>query len=143
LTRIDFHFNVADRSAYACRLLRKAARTGARVAVTAPAEQLAALDRELWAFEATEFVPHVRLEPGQELPERLRPTPICLLEDATAAPHHEVLLNLGAAAPAGFESYARLIEIVSTDAADRQAGRARWKHYADRGYALEAHEVQS
>ncbi len=141
MTKIDFHFNVPNRSAYACRLLRKAARTGARVAVTAPAAALAAFDRELWAFEATEFVPHVRLHADQELPERLLITPICLLEDAAAAPHHEVLLNLGNEAPVGFESYARLIEIVSTDAADRQAGRARWKHYADRGYALESHAV--
>jgi len=29
-----------------------------------------------------------------------------------------------------------LIEIVSTDDAQREAGRQRWKHYAGRGYSL-------
>ena len=59
------------------------------------------------------------------------------------AVHHEVLVNLGDDAPAGFESYARLIEIVSTDPADRATARARWKHYAARGYPIQRHEVQA
>lgn len=61
------------------------------------------------------------------------------LEGVTRPPHHEVLLNLGRAAPAGFESFGRLIEIVANDEADRRAGRQRWKHYAQRGYPIERH----
>jgi DNA polymerase-3 subunit chi len=34
-----------------------------------------------------------------------------------------------------------VIEIVSGDDDDRQAARARWKHYAARGYAIQKHEV--
>ena len=37
------------------------------------------------------------------------------------------LLNLGDAAPRGFESFERLIEMVSTDDDDRAAARERWK----------------
>ena len=58
MTEIAFHVNVPDRLAYACRLLRKAVRQGARVAVTAPPATLRGLDRALWTFEPTEFVPH-------------------------------------------------------------------------------------
>jgi DNA polymerase-3 subunit chi len=141
MTEISFHFNVPDRTAYACRLLRKASRSGARVAVTAGTEVLAELDRALWAFDPVEFVPHVRLASGQAPSERLAPTPIWLVDDASGAPHHEVLVNLGEASPAGFESYARLIEIVSTADADRAAARQRWRHCADRGYPIERHEV--
>ena len=141
MTEITFHFNVPDRTAYACRLLRKASRSGARVAVTAGADVLAELDRALWAFDPVEFVPHARLVSGQAPSERLAPTPIWLVDDPAGAPRHEVLVNLGDASPAGFESYARLIEIVSTADEDRAAARRRWRHYADRGYPIERHEV--
>jgi len=143
MTKVSFHFNVPHRLGYACRLLRKATRQGSRVAATGPAALLAELDRALWTFDPIEFVPHVRVAGGQALPERLRDTPVCLLEDLAGAPHHDVLLNLGAEPPAGFESFERLIEIVSTDDADRGAARLRWKHYATRGYAIEKHEVDA
>lgn len=141
MTRVSFHFNVTNRLAYACRLLRKATRQNARVTVTAPATTLAELDSALWTFDATEFVPHVLVRDGETLPERLRDTPVCLVQALTGAAHHDVLLNLGAEPPAGFESFGRLVEIVSSDDADRVAARARWKHYASRGYEIEKHEV--
>jgi DNA polymerase-3 subunit chi len=59
----------------------------------------------------------------------------------TEAPHHDVLVNLGQATPDGFESFARLIEIVPVDEAERLAARQRWKHYATRGYAIDRHEA--
>ena len=141
MTEVSFHFNVADRSDYACRLLRKALRKGAQVVVTAPLPVLAQLDRALWAFDPLEFVPHVMLRTGQALASRLRTTPVWLLEDVGQAGHHDVLVNLGPEPPAGFESFARLIEIVSADPDDRAAARQRWKHYASRGYAIDKHEV--
>lgn len=141
MTRVSFHFNVPHRLDYACRLLRKATRQNARITVTGGAPVLAELDRALWSFEPTEFIPHVLLREGQALPERLTATPVCLVATLAGAPHHDVLLNLGAEPPAGFESFERLIEIVSTADDDRTAARARWKHYAARGYAIEKHEV--
>lgn len=141
MTEVSFHFNVPDRTAYACRLLRKATRSGARVVVTAPPAALTMLDRALWAFDPLEFIPHLMARAGQVVPERMRATPVWLLEDASMAAHHEVLVNLGAGAPIGFEAFARLIEIVSTDDDDRGAARLRWKHYAARGYPIQRHEV--
>ena len=142
MTKVSFHFNVAHRVGYACRLLRKATRQNARVTVTGPGAALQELDRALWTFDATEFLPHVMVTPGQALAERLRATPLCLVEDLAGALHHDVLLNLGAEPPQGFESFARLVEIVSTDESDRATARARWKHYAARGYSIERHEVE-
>ncbi len=143
MTEIAFHFNVPDRLAYACRLLRKATRQGARVAVTAPLATLRTLDRALWTFEPEEFVAHAVLPAGTPAPDRLAPTPVWLAERPDDVAVHEVLVNLGDAPPAGFERYARLIEIVGTDPAERAAARARWKHYAARGYALQGHEASS
>jgi DNA polymerase-3 subunit chi len=141
MTEISFHFNVPDRTEYACRLLRKALRKGAQVVVTGTPPVLAELDRALWSFDPLEFVPHVMPRPGQELAPRLRTTPVWLVADLAQAGHHDVLVNLHDDAPAGFESFARVIEIVTPIDADRAAARQRWKHYATRGYAIEKHEV--
>jgi DNA polymerase-3 subunit chi len=141
VTEITFHFNVRDRTAYACRLLRKASRRQARIAVTADDETLATLDKELWAFDAAEFIPHLRVRAGQGIPARVRPTPIWLVDAPTGIDGHDVLVNLGTATPVGFESYARLIEIVSMSDDDRNAARLRWRHYAHRGYPIARHEA--
>ncbi|MEP7056526.1 MAG: DNA polymerase III subunit chi [Caldimonas sp.] len=141
MTEITFHFNVPDRTAYACRLLRKATRRGARVVVTGAPEMLGRLDRELWEFDPVEFIPHLWLHADAALDERRRATPVWLAEDPSNAPEHDVLVNLGECAPSGFESYARLIEIVSSAEEDRTAARMRWKHYANRGYPIARHEV--
>ena len=141
MTEISFHFNVPDSASYACRLLRKATRRGARVTVTGTADALARLDRDLWAFDPVEFIAHAQLRVGQALPERLRPTPVWLVETPAIAPHHDVLVNLGVESPAGFESFSKFIEIVSTGEGERSAARLRWKHYADRGYPIVGHEV--
>ena len=141
MTEISFHFNVPDRSEYMYRLLRKAVRQGAKVSVTGAAPTLAQLDRVLWTYDPIEFLPHALLRAGQQVPRHLGPTPVWLTDDAQQSPHHDVLVNLGHDAPAGYESFARLIEIVSTDEADRAAARQRWKHYAARGYEIHKHEV--
>ena len=143
MTEVGFHFNVPDRTAYACRLLRKATRLGARVAVTAPLATLRTLDRALWTFEPEEFVAHAVLPAGAPVPDRLARTPVWLAERPDDVAVHEVLVNLGDAPPPGFERYARLIEIVGSDGADRAAARERWKHYAARGYALTGHEASA
>ena len=52
----------------------------------------------------------------------------------------QVLVNLGAELPAGFGRFERLIDIVSDDEADRRLARSRWRHYADRGYAITRHD---
>lgn len=142
MTEVQFHFNVPDRLAYACRLLRKALRIGSSgVAVTAPAATLARLDRTLWTFEPGEFIPHVLVHGDGAPPPRLRRTPIWLVERAEQAAHHPVLVHLGDAPAEGFESFPRLIEVVSTDAEEREAARARWKHYSARGYEIKKFEA--
>lgn len=141
MTEVSFHFNVPDRMGYACRLLRKAVRRGARVVVAAPSPVLSALDRQLWTFEPLDFVPHVHVRPGQPPAPRLQATPVWLAERVLDAPHREVLLNMGEELVEGFEAFSRVIELVTLDGPDRQAGRARWKHYSDRGYAIAKHDV--
>jgi len=132
--RLEFHTDIADPLGYACRLLRKAYRRALKVVVCGEPETLGRLDTLLWTFEQLEFVPHARLH-GAERPDAtlLEHTPIWLADAAASWPHADVVVNLGERPieePARFE---RIVEIVGDGQADRQAGRARWRHYAALG----------
>lgn len=142
MTEVAFHFNVAQTLPYACRLLRKAVNAGSRVLVVGEGHMLQALDRDLWTFLPLEFVAHCRAGAAQGL---LAASPVVLAE-SPANPrvrdlHQQVLLNLGASVPEGFERYQRLIEIVSYDEADRLAARDRWKYYAGAGFGMTRHDL--
>lgn len=139
MTEVAFHFNVPDKLGYACRLLRKATGAGSRVVVTGEAAELRSLDTELWTFSALEFIPHC-LAAGAEA-QVLAASPVVLAESVRGTPHQDVLVNLGGRVPEGFERFERLIELVTRDDGDRQQARARWKHYADRGYAIKTHDL--
>ena len=138
MTEVAFHFNVPDKLAYGCRLLRKAWGSGARVVVTAEPETLERLDLMLWTFSALEFVPHCRLTASATT---LAVSPVLLASTLADCPHHEVLVNLGQDVPPGFERFERFIELVTVADADRAAARSRWKHYTDRGYAMKRHDL--
>lgn len=141
MTEVAFHFNAPEKMGYACRLLRKAVATGARVVVTGEPRQLHELDAALWTFSALEFVPHCL--GSAATPTMLAASPVVLAESVRSAPHQQVLVNLGGTVPEGFERFERLIEIVGVGDDDRQQGRQRWKHYADRGYAITRHDAGS
>ena len=134
MTEISFHFNVADKWEYSCRLLRKATGTGARTAVTADPVDLHRLDQRLWELDPVEFIAHCSAERADS--RMLEASAVVFCESLSAAPHDQVLLNLGPGVPAGFERFARLIEVVGCDDGDRVRARARWKHYTSRGYAI-------
>jgi DNA polymerase-3 subunit chi len=139
VTGVEFHFNAPDKLGYACRLLRKAAAKGAKVAVTGDPALLRELDAALWTFAPLEFVPHCQADAPAAV---LNASPVVLCEAARAAPHHQVLVNLGAHVPEGFERFERLIEVVTQDEEDRVGARTRWQHYKARGYAVERKDLE-
>jgi DNA polymerase III subunit chi len=138
MTEVAFHFNAPDKLGYACRLLRKAVANGAKVVVTGDPGMLRELDIALWTFSALDFVPHGHA--ATTAPAVLEASPVVLADSARVVPHRQVLVNLGAVVPEGFEGFERLIEVVTVEEDDRQQARQRWKHYADRGYAITRHD---
>jgi DNA polymerase-3 subunit chi len=126
---------------YACRLLRKASRKGVRVAVTGSSSTLTDLDRQLWSFEAEEFVPHVLVRSAPSALTREQRCPVWLIEDVSVGVELPVLVNLGEQVAPGFERYGRLIDVVGDDEASLDAGRLRWKHYLALGFKPRKHEV--
>lgn len=132
MTRIDFYTNAEPKLQVACQLAAKAAGQSLRVLIYAPDEGLArAIDKLLWTFPSTGFVPHCFA--GSALAAE---TPVLIARTDEDAGHNQVLLNLAQDAPAAFSRFERLIEIVASDEEDRQAARARYRYYRDRGYEV-------
>jgi DNA polymerase-3 subunit chi len=133
MTRIDFHSNVPDKLAYACRLARKARGANCKIVILArDAQQMATLDEMLWTFSEQDFLPHVKLEDPLAAQ-----TPILLTtNDKMEAPHHEILINLSDAPPGHFARFERMFEVISADETDKSGGRERYRYYQQRGYPL-------
>lgn len=133
MTRIDFHSNVPNKLAYACRLVRKAHAAQCKIVVlTSQRNELTQLDQLLWSFSEQDFLPHVHAT------DPLAPqTPIILTDDEQVAlPHHHVLINLSGQQPQHFARFERMFEIISSDDTDKAAGRDRYRFYKERGYPL-------
>lgn len=141
MAEVSFYTGVAERLSYVCRLLRKAQQAGAKVTVVGPAAALDRLDAALWSFEATEFVPHLRVRDAAQQQMPLAHTPVLLVDVLELAPHAEVLLNLGTGMVTGFERFPRVLEVVSLDPQQVQAGRERFKQYKALGHSVVHHEV--
>ncbi len=139
MPEIAFHFNAPDKLAYACRFARKALQRESRLVVLAPPELLAPLDALMWHMRPQDFVAHAVEGCDADL---WRLSPIVLASRTDDAPHQEMLLNLGAGIPSGFERFARVIEVVSAhDMSDRQQARQRWRDYQAQGYGLIRHDL--
>jgi DNA polymerase-3 subunit chi len=52
-----------------------------------------------------------------------------------------VLISLQEDVPPCFSRFERMVELVTSDEADRRRARERYRFYRDRGYPLEKHEV--
>lgn len=140
MTQIDFHTNVPDSVAHVCRLVRKASAQEDPVQMVILAKdkkQMLAIDQALWIFPEHDFLPHAMLDE-----EAAEFSPIVLAESGqTDLPHHDILINLTEDVPQEFAQFARLFEVISLDDAGIQAGRQRYHHYRQRGYALQHHTI--
>ncbi|MBC5764314.1 DNA polymerase III subunit chi [Ramlibacter albus] len=139
MTEVTFHYNVADKVGHVCKLVQLMAGKGNRVVVTGDSEALRRLDVALWTFEALEFIPHCYTRDAAD--EVVAKSPVVLADSARGTPHHQVLLNVGPGVPEGFERFERLVEVVTQDEQDRLDGRARTRHYKDRGYSVRHYNV--
>lgn len=127
--KVEFHSGVADKLGSACRFLRKAQEAGAAVVVCGDRATLDRLDVALWTFDPLAFVAHDRIR-GNDAPRAHLPARAWLADSARSVASREVLVNLGPTMAEGWEDFARVVEIVSTEPADADAGRSRWRQYS-------------
>lgn len=137
MTAIEFLHGAPDRVQSAAQWLQQAWGRRQAVLVYVPdAETATRLDRVLWTQPALSFLPHCNA--ASPLAAE---TPILLTDQLDAPPHDGCLLNLSNELPPSFARFERLVEIVSTDDADRLPARERFKFYRDRGYATESRDI--
>jgi DNA polymerase-3 subunit chi len=148
MTKVDFYTGSPDKLRTACQLSHKAMQSGVRTAISLPdAATCDALDKLLWHYPATAFIPHCRsdaeeaeqmpaLSPSAELRTCLSKWPVVLNHGGEKFPHHDLLISLHNECVPFFSRFERVIEIISNDAEDSRMGRERFKFYRDRGYEL-------
>ena len=132
MTKVDFYTGSTDKLRTACQLSHKAMQNGVRAVISTPdAATHDKLDKLLWHYPATAFIPHCHSNA-----EDAEQMPVVLNHDSDKFPHHDLLISLHTVGVTFFSRFERVIEIVSTDAEDSRLGRERYKFYKDRGYEL-------
>jgi DNA polymerase III subunit chi len=132
VTKVDFYTGSTDKLRTACQLSHKAMQNGLRTAISLPDEATsAALDKLLWHYPATAFIPHC-LGDAKDADQM----PVVLNHGSGKFPHHDLLISLHDECVPFFSRFERVVEIVSNDAEDSRKGRERFKFYRDRGYEL-------
>lgn len=132
MTKVDFYTGSTDKLRTACQLSHKAMQNGVRVLLSAPdAETTDKLDKLLWQYPSTAFMPHCRSDA-----EEAASVPVLLNHGGDKFPHHDLLISLHDECVPFFSRFERVIEIIGNDAEDSRLGRERYKFYRDRGYEL-------
>ena len=138
MTRVDFYLlpdvDIDAKYRFACRLALRAIHAGQQVHVrTASADAAGMLDELMWSYPEDRFVPH-DIAAGPEAGAPIR------IGHAEPAPGpDQVLVNLADDVPGFFARFERVAEVITEP--ERAAGRARYRHYRERGYPLFHHDL--
>jgi len=139
VTQIDFYTGASDRLLIACRLCAKAVQQGLRTIVHVPDADLAEqLDKLLWTFMSTSFVPHCRV--GDRLAE-VTPVVVNNQPELSGAGSFDVLLNLDRVVPQEVEQFRRVVEIIDEAEENKLLGRKRYRIYQEQEYDVRHHRL--
>lgn len=140
MDQIDFHFGVANRTVYACRLIKKVQKMGLSVAVWGRDDVLMkrAYD-DLWRFEDLTFIAHAWV--GSEYAGDCT---VHFGKDLAALPTADVLVLLDEAVPPdwqhAFVRFKRVVDIVSSRESELANARTRYKIYRAAGIVPKAYD---
>ena len=139
--RVDFYVidsdGPRDRLRTACRVVEKAYQAGHTVLVWhTDIEELREFDELLWTFGDGSFVPHEAITGAG-----FAAAPVLLTSSPVPPGGCDVLVNLAPDVPACVTEARRVAEFIDGDPARRQAGRARFRTYKDRGWSPTTHNL--
>ncbi|MCP4700256.1 MAG: DNA polymerase III subunit chi [Gammaproteobacteria bacterium] len=125
------------RARFVCRLADKILHSGHGIYIhTMSRSQAQFLDKMLWTFKDSSFLPH-DLYPdvsGSQAPVRIGYHPeTCVKTD--------VLINFALEVPVFFERFSRVAELTDGDPAVREAARTRYRTYRKHGCSLTSHNI--
>lgn len=132
MTRIDFYFNVADKSQTISDLVQSSLPKRRLVTILADDESMAGkVSAGLWQKKPESFLPNVLVNHVLA-----RKTPVVIHWQEHALLQDDMLINLTSGTPGFFSRFTHLIELVGDDEHDKIAARQRYKFYRDRGYEI-------
>ncbi len=139
MPQVDFYI-VDDTAAdawlrYACRLVEKAYTLGMHVHIHTSNENLTRqMDELLWVFRDRSFIPHQQTCAENEL---------CAvtLNHQQLPTQRELLVNLAPDAPAFYNQFERVIEVVGHNDKMKQHARDRFRFYKEKGENPIHHQV--
>jgi DNA polymerase-3 subunit chi len=134
MTRVEFFFNVENKLAKTAELCEKAVDKGRQLTIfTQGAAMDDALQEWLWQQSATSFLASAKAnEIMTQLPA------IALVHNSENLLQDDILINLQTEHPPFFSRFRHLVELVGHDDADKDAARARFRFYRDRGYEIKS-----
>ena len=91
--------------------------------------QADAVDELLWAFDEDAFIPHQLAGDDDDAA-----TAVLIVPPGVDTADRPLLINLRESCADG--RYARVLEVVAADPAERTGSRARWREYQQRGFEL-------
>lgn len=122
-----------------CRLANKAYRLGHSVYIHTPNDEISViLDKLLWTFNQSSFVPHSRLA---QLESGDSNFPVAIGEQQPPESWNNVLISLLDDVPLYYSSFKRVIESVDHDEQDKARARKRFKEYRLQGYQPSTHHL--
>ena len=130
--------SIQERYLYSCRLIEKAYRCEQFCYVyTDTQQQSQQLDNQLWTFRPVSFIPH-QIYDGK--------TPdyqATVLIGTQPAPEKwkKIIVNLSSKYPCDLEHTDRILEILDSDEAVKQAGRQRYRQYKQAGLKITTHHI--
>ncbi len=134
MTRIEFYFNVSNKSQTLADLVQAALIKRRQVTIATENEVMASeVSSDLWQNKQTSFLPNVLANHAVAVQ-----TPVVIHWQENALYQDELLINLTLNEPVFFSRFTQLIELVGDDEQDKQAARARYKFYRDRGYEIKS-----
>lgn len=134
MTRIDFYFNVGNKHKTMADLVQLALAKRRQVTIYTEDEKTAAnVSVDLWQNKAESFLPNVLI--NHDLAAQ---TPVLIHWHENPPLQDDMLINFSPIKPLFFSRFTQLIELVSSDEADKIAARSRFKFYRDRGYEIKS-----
>lgn len=115
------------------KLMDAAYKNGLKTLIHGNEDQIEALDRAIWTFHPTTFIPH-----GTERDPYPDEQPVLLSTALSPLNHASLLVMVNGALYEGSHEFARLFDIFDgTDGVAVTSARQRWAAYKEKGYALE------
>ncbi|MFK4751963.1 MULTISPECIES: DNA polymerase III subunit chi [Oceanospirillaceae] len=124
---------IVEQQQFVCRLTEKALSQGKRVYIhTGSRNHAEQLDRQLWEFRDSAFVPHSLVDEQRPVGQ----SPVHIGWHEAPPEQHDVLINLHHQLPSFFGRFDRLVEVVIQHDAVLEHTRDHFRFLRDRGYPI-------